>query len=424
MQTEKTAKGIKIVGTNIMLRKRQGSRFWEACIYFPNVRRYKTSSTRTEDIDQAIVVAFEKASELKFMEKHGHEIFKKCFGKVAVDWLTHFEKRVKEGYEKESMLFVYRSAIKVHIAKWFDNVSLGEMTNHTLEEYGKYLIEHNITSAVTFDHHNFAIANILRWAREKGWYKKPEIPKIAKPENKMKQGETRSRFTNHEIVILLENFDNYIDIVKNRINPNKPPAALYNAKLLKAYVWFMLATGCRTNDIRLVKWKNIELRFKEGNTSFGTNPFDHIAQLAKTGDISEFIDASFLNVWLTGKKHERWTQVSQKATMVMTWWWTESLHRDDDDLVFGGYNGKFNDNYSKWLKEYLDFLDIPSTTKDGDRTPYSFRHTFITKKLVEGANPIFIAKSCGTSVEHIQETYCHMLPTELFDKIFNPKNEK
>jgi integrase len=47
-----------------------------------------------------------------------------------------------------------------------------------------------------------------------------------------------------------------------------------------------------------------------------------------------------------------------------------------------------------------------------DAVPYSFRHTFISRRLEQGMPTALVAKHCGTSVWMIEKNYAKFLPSE------------
>jgi site-specific recombinase XerD len=54
----------------------------------------------------------------------------------------------------------------------------------------------------------------------------------------------------------------------------------------------------------------------------------------------------------------------------------------------------------------IELAEIDITERD--IVPYSFRHYFITQKLVHGLNHRQVADICGTSITQIEKTYYHV----------------
>lgn len=53
-------------------------------------------------------------------------------------------------------------------------------------------------------------------------------------------------------------------------------------------------------------------------------------------------------------------------------------------------------------------LDEIYDWKERDLMFYSIRHYGITKQIKHGINPLTLAKTCGTSLKHLTETYYHV----------------
>ena len=71
-----------------------------------------------------------------------------------------------------------------------------------------------------------------------------------------------------------------------------------------------------------------------------------------------------------------------------------------NDLLFPG-------NYLKMFNNLLDSQSLKLDRDDKPRTAYSFRHTYICLRLMEGADVYAIAKNCRTSVEMIEKSTRH-----------------
>jgi len=60
---------------------------------------------------------------------------------------------------------------------------------------------------------------------------------------------------------------------------------------------------------------------------------------------------------------------------------------------------------AKLLNAVLDELDLKADRRATPGTAYSLRHTYISMRLMEGADIYQIAKNCRTSVEMIEKFY-------------------
>ncbi len=412
-------KGYKISGTDIVIRKRPDVQNWEACIYIKGARKYKCFSTHTTNLDEAIIFAITKDTELKFMQKHDIDIFPNKFSKIADEWVKRLEERAITGSQSKSVLRTYKSVLRSHMVPYFGEKSIGELSVDVIQAYIPYIMDRGVKTISAMAHHNMTFKSIMKFAQEKGYYKKMSIPKLDVPKYNIEEGENRARFTDEEVEIITD---------KARFNAYfakaTKPQNVYHIKTMWALIHFMLATGCRTNDILQVKWSDFEVRQKgKPRRKIVDMSESEIRELASDGDIMFDDEYIFLHVFLEGKNHRRWVPIEPDYIEEFIWWRENAKFKEPDDLVFTTFDKKPCGCQSKWLKPYLKALNIPDKVDEGVRTPYSFRHTFITKKLVKGKNVFDVANQCGTSVTHIQETYCQMLPEELFSRIFG-KDDK
>ena len=88
-----------------------------------------------------------------------------------------------------------------------------------------------------------------------------------------------------------------------------------------------------------------------------------------------------------------------------------------NDLLFPG-------NYLKMFNNLLDSQSLKLDRDDKPRTAYSFRHTYICLRLMEGADVYAIAKNCRTSVEMIEKFYAAHIKTTLDASAINARKPK
>ncbi len=65
------------------------------------------------------------------------------------------------------------------------------------------------------------------------------------------------------------------------------------------------------------------------------------------------------------------------------------------------------------FNEILGELDLKTDREGNERTSYSLRHTYISMRLMEGADIYQVAKNCRTSVEMIEKYYASHIKDRL-----------
>jgi integrase len=76
------------------------------------------------------------------------------------------------------------------------------------------------------------------------------------------------------------------------------------------------------------------------------------------------------------------------------------------------------------FNEILDELDLKTDREGNRRTAYSLRHTYISLRLMEGADIYQIAKNCRTSVEMIEKYYASHIKNMLDAAAINVRRPK
>jgi len=76
------------------------------------------------------------------------------------------------------------------------------------------------------------------------------------------------------------------------------------------------------------------------------------------------------------------------------------------------------------FKEILGELNLRTDREGNTRTTYSLRHTYISMRLIEGADIYQIAKNCRTSVEMIEKYYASHIKDRLDASAINVRKPR
>ncbi len=381
-------------GEIIHIVRRPGTKNYSAKIYVPVDKRYKAITTGTDDLTISVAKALELHGEIGAMQKYGHAIFSLSFDSVVKKWIEHMERRQKAKQETGHMMTVYKSALKNNILPFFAKYKMSAITRSLLEKYVQMRMGADPSSQLMTVEKN-TMNLILKFARENGWYKAFDIPAIEIPKG-IKQEQRRGVFLDEEIDKILEKAPEYID--------ESYPKTKYIKNVLEIAIHFMLATGCRTNDLIYLTWGDITFTAED-------NPQKQHYVAILRGKPSK-------------SRKSRKVMFENQIKVELDGWRKSSmnLHTKDTDLVFANKDGVFK-NLDQEFSQLREAAGVPKMFQGEERTLYSLRHTFISRRLVEGVSVYDVAKQCGTSVKHIEKNYGHYLDEQLFEKIFGKKRE-
>lgn len=76
------------------------------------------------------------------------------------------------------------------------------------------------------------------------------------------------------------------------------------------------------------------------------------------------------------------------------------------------------------LNTILEELNLKFDRQGNERTAYSLRHTYISMRLMEGADIYQIAKNCRTSVEMIEKHYAAHIRDVIDTAAVNVRKER
>ena len=79
---------------------------------------------------------------------------------------------------------------------------------------------------------------------------------------------------------------------------------------------------------------------------------------------------------------------------------------------------------AKLFNKILEEQDLRLDREGRRRTAYSLRHTYISMRLMEGADIYQIAKNCRTSVEMIEKYYAAHIKTSIDAAAINVRKSK
>ena len=87
------------------------------------------------------------------------------------------------------------------------------------------------------------------------------------------------------------------------------------------------------------------------------------------------------------------------------------------DLVFGKVQREL-------LNTIFGELNLKFDRQGNERTAYSLRHTYISMRLMEGADIYQVAKNCRTSVEMIEKHYAAHIRDVIDTRAVNVRKDK
>jgi integrase len=192
-----------------------------------------------------------------------------------------------------------------------------------------------------------------------------------------------------------------------------PPHIKWSAEQVHDFVLFVANTGLRPDEAMNLQHRDIEIvhdddtdetilvievRGKRGvgyckSTPMAVKPYQRLLNRPKPNKINE--------------EGEEANPQSEKK---------REMPKREDHV--------FPTNHIKLFNNLLNRKDLKYDRDDQARTAYSLRHTYICRRLMEGADVYQLAKNCRTSVEMIEKHYAAHIKTLLDAGLINTRKPK
>lgn len=370
----------------VVLFKRGGTRRWH-CRYKLREIGWINRTTRTANLEDAVVIACEWYDEARFRQRAGLAPETKTFRAVAAAAVSDMQRDMAAGIGrrvfKDYCSVIERYFVPHFGSKYLQNITAGEVA--AFEAWRNTEMQ-RIPATSTLLTFAAAWTRVIETAVQRGWISaQTPMPKLTVRGGV--RAKSRPAFRREEILALQQHMQTWAVAAPGKVTLHSREMRL----LLRDYVELLLYTGMRhgTEAMR-VQWRHCEWH-RDG-------------------------DARYLRIWVNGKTGERWLIVKHEAVAVL-----ERLRARDAalrtmtlDEVFaakisrvmfafsdGAQPYHFNAAFTRLLKSADLLLDSTGDT----RTLYSLRHTYATQELAAGTDIHTLARQMGTSVLMLEKYY-------------------
>ena len=384
--------------------KRGESRFWQ-CAARVGEQRFR-QSTKEESLDRAKDVAEEWYLDLRGKLRAG-EIIKKerTFKEAAAHYIR--EVRVLAATVR-SPKYVELLELRMnrHILPFFGHRSLSEVNSGLVKAYRVHRAEDTLKrtgqqpARSTMMQEIVHIRQVLKSAEGMGWI--PFVPNLSQPYMTQGKRGRRAWFSPEE-------YEQLYKATRRRITDGKRSGWKSKYEDLHDFVLFMANTGLRPDEGLRLEFRDVQIE-KDAATKETILVID-VRGKTGVGYCKSMPGAVFPFQRLKERREQEMREELKDAApseLPPTTRLFPRFHRSMFNQILQEEGLKFD--------------------RDGQRrTAYSLRHTYISMRLMEGANIHQIANNCRTSVQMIEEFYASHIKDRLDASAINvqrPKSKK
>jgi integrase len=382
-----------ILGGKVYIYKRPNSTFWQCSSYFAGKNR--RVSTKEESLAKAKEIAEDWYLRLRGKLRAGEIKPEKTFREVSAQYLHEYD-IMTQGQRNKRYVDGQHRRSSVHLVPFFGNMGISKITAGKILVYRIHRHQQAIAKRgkppahSTMHQEIVTLRQTLKTATRHGWLDR--LPDFSEPYRLSSKISYRAWFSPEEYKKLCE-------ATRKRALEPKKRGFKWEAEQLHDYVLFVGNTGLRPDEARRLEFRDVKIVDDEdsGETILeievrGKRGFGYCKSMPDAVSPFERLRSRLRPRRVEGARAP--TEVSDNSDVRGLEWRTP----EPTDLIF-----------PKWQRElFKTILEEENLRSDRDgrpRTAYSLRHTYISLRLMEGANIYQIAKNCRTSVGMIEKYY-------------------
>lgn len=345
-------------------------------------------SLRTTDREIAVERAFDHFKEQRKRILLGHPIEVVSFEKLCDDYMKSISGEKKAEYQKWPIETYYRKFFGPRVN------DLAKLTDGLVADYiaWRKTVSKTPPKAKTLNRERTAFLAMMKFAVRKKWLSDDQVPTFDWQRESADAKGNYAAFTSQEWSAFLSKARSEMSRAKK--DPYRRGVPFQYLQLFYWFAKFMVYTGIRPDDeFRNMQWRKINL--KDGH------------------------------MYVDGKKGERLVPLNNEAIDVLkeikvtrqTWLKANGERMGRKEFVWCLPSGHHVKTFKRQFKYIMDRME--NLTHDRGRyAPYSFRHTFATFRIKNGAPAEAIMKAMGTGPGPFYRSYNQLMSTDMKKELF------
>lgn len=364
-----------ILGGKVHVYKRENSPYWQCSAYLAGKNR--RTSTKTESLSRAKDFAEDWYLELRGKDRAGELHGERTFADAANKFMGEYE-ILTDGDRNERWVKDHYRRINLHLNPYFGKMALSSITAGTVQEYRISRMSKGedgtkkLPSRSTLHHETVTLRQVLKTAVRHGWL--AHVPDVSIPYRASGKVVHRAWFSPEE-------YKKLYTATRANIKAQTNKRHRFLAEQLHDKVLFMANTGIRPDEANWLEYRDVE-----------------IVEDDATGE-------TILEIQVRGKRGVGYCKSTTGAVRPFERMMERNQPEETDRLFPADHKKQFN--------RILDEQGLKFDRDGNRRTFYSLRHSYISFRLLEGADIYQIAKNCRTSVEMIEKHYAVHLKNSL-----------
>ncbi|WP_299293927.1 hypothetical protein [uncultured Tateyamaria sp.] len=335
----------------------------------------RRTSTKEESLRLAKEFAEDWYLTLRGKQARGELPNDRTFAFAAEKFLVEFEADTL-GERNPKCLKNHQNHVRLHLSPFFGRMRLAEISTTTIQEYRLARMQSSYRgkppAAATIQKEIVTLRMTLKAAVRHGWLS--HMPDMSAPYRSTSKVSHRAWFSPDE-------YKQLYTATRANIRAMVNSKHRHLAEQLHDKVLFMANTGIRPDEANWLEYRDVE-----------------IVEDDATGE-------TILEIEVRGKRGVGYCKSTTGAVRP----YERMVERNQPEPT----DRLFPADHKKQFNRILEEQGLKFDRQGNRRTLYSLRHSYISFRLLEGADIYQIAKNCRTSVEMIEKHYAVHLKNSL-----------
>ncbi len=362
-----------ILGGKVHVYQRPESPIWQCSTYMAGKNR--RVSTKESSLAKAKDFAEDWYLDLRGKSKNGEIRNERPFRDASKQFMREYEV-ITEGHRSPKWVEGHKARLRLHLLPYFGNMGLSEVTAGAVQEYRIHRMSAGengkAPSKSTLHDEVVTLRQVLKTAIRHNWL--AHLPDLSAPYNTETKISHRAWFSPDE-------YKQLYTATRKNARDSRDKSWRWAAEQLHDKVLFLANTGIRPDEANWLEYRDVE-----------------IVEDDATGE-------TILEIQVRGKRGVGYCKSTQGAVRPFE----RMLKRNQPDPT----DRLFPVDHKRQFNRILEELELKFDRQGNRRTLYSLRHSYISFRLLEGADIYQIAKNCRTSVEMIEKHYAAHLKNQL-----------
>lgn len=348
-----------ILGGKVHVYMRPGSPVWQCSVFLDG--RNRRVSTKERSLAKAKDFAEDWFFSLRQQKAEGTLATGRTFAQAANRFVEEYEV-MTDGERNSKYVQDHQARLRNHLIPYFGKMGVGDIKAGTVQDYRVFRMkndpEYKPPSRSTMQHEIVTLRQVLKTALRHGWIE--HVPDMSAPYRS-------SRKVSHRAWFSPEEYKTLYTATRANIAAAQPGRKRFLAEQLHDKILFLTNTGIRPDEATQLQYRDVVVAKDEGT------------------------DETILEISVRGKRGVGYCK-SMPGAVIPFQRMFERNDPEPTDLIFPV-------DHKKQFNRILGELDLKLDRDGNRRTLYSLRHSYISFRLLEGADIYQIAKNCRTSVE-------------------------